>query len=42
MAVAFSLKSKANPFGVATYQLYPQGPEEYVGMLPTIGIGSGC
>jgi predicted nuclease of restriction endonuclease-like (RecB) superfamily len=35
MAVAFSLKSKANPVGVATYQLYPQGPEEYVGMLPT-------
>jgi hypothetical protein len=40
MAVAFSLKSKANPVGVATYQLYPQGPEEYVARQ--IGIGSGC
>ena len=35
LEVEFSLKSKANPIGVATYQLYPQVPEEYQGMLPT-------
>ena len=35
LEVEFSLKSKANPIGVATYQLYPQVPEEYEGMLPT-------
>jgi hypothetical protein len=35
LEVKFSLKSKANPIGVATYQLYPQVPEEYQGMLPT-------
>jgi predicted nuclease of restriction endonuclease-like (RecB) superfamily len=35
LEVEFSLKSKANPIGVATYQLYPQVPEEYKGMLPT-------
>ncbi|MBL1179074.1 PDDEXK nuclease domain-containing protein [Pantanalinema sp. GBBB05] len=35
LEVEFSLKSKANPIGVATYQLYPQVPEEYRGMLPT-------
>lgn len=35
LEVEFSLKSKANPIGVATYQLYPKVPEEYRGMLPT-------
>lgn len=35
LEVEFSLKSKTNPIGVATYQLYPQVPEEYEGMLPT-------
>ena len=35
LEVEFSLKSKANPIGVATYQLYPQVPEEYRGLLPT-------
>ena len=35
LEVEFSLKSKGNPIGVATYQLYPQVPEEYQGMLPT-------
>ena len=35
LEVEFSLKSKANPIGVATYQLYPEVPEEYKGMLPT-------
>ncbi len=35
LEVEFSLKSKANLIGVATYQLYPQVPEEYRGMLPT-------
>ena len=35
LEVEFSLKSKANPIGVATYQLYPQVPKEYEGMLPT-------
>lgn len=35
LEVEFSLKSKTNPIGVATYQLYPQVPEEYEGLLPT-------
>ncbi len=35
LEVEFSLKSKANPIGVATCQLYPQLPEEYRGSLPT-------
>jgi hypothetical protein len=35
LEVEFSLRSKANPIGVATYQLYPQAPEEYRGLLPT-------
>jgi predicted nuclease of restriction endonuclease-like (RecB) superfamily len=35
LEVEFSLRSKANPIGVATYELYPQVPEEYHGMLPT-------
>jgi hypothetical protein len=35
LEVEFSLKSKANPIGVATYQLYPQVPQEYQGLLPT-------
>ncbi|MEI6090820.1 MAG: hypothetical protein WCR42_10240 [bacterium] len=30
-----SLRTKTNPIGVATYQLYPQLPEEYKGKLPT-------
>jgi predicted nuclease of restriction endonuclease-like (RecB) superfamily len=34
LEVEFSLKSKANPIGVATYQLHPQPPEEYRGLLP--------
>lgn len=35
LEVEFSLRSKANPIGVATYQLYPQLPEEYRGRFPT-------
>lgn len=35
LEVEFSLKSKTNPIGVATYQLYPQLPQEYQGLLPT-------
>lgn len=35
LEVEFSMKSKTNPIGVATYQLYPQVPEEYQGLLPT-------
>ncbi|MBC6422946.1 MAG: DUF1016 domain-containing protein [Hormoscilla sp. SP12CHS1] len=35
LEVEFSLKSKTNPIGVATYQLYPQVPSEYQGLLPT-------
>lgn len=35
LEVEFSLKSKTNPIGVATYQLYPEVPKEYEGMLPT-------
>jgi YhcG PDDEXK nuclease domain len=35
LEVEFSLKSKTNPIGVATYQLYPQVPEEYQGLLPS-------
>lgn len=35
LEVEFSLKSKTNPIGVATYQLYPQASKEYKGMLPT-------
>jgi predicted nuclease of restriction endonuclease-like (RecB) superfamily len=34
LEVEFSLKSKGNPIGVATYQLHPQLPEEYRGRLP--------
>ncbi|MEM9092974.1 MAG: PDDEXK nuclease domain-containing protein [Cyanobacteria bacterium P01_F01_bin.53] len=34
LEVEFSLKSKANPIGIVTYQLYPSAPEEYKGMLP--------
>ncbi|MBY0575959.1 MAG: PDDEXK nuclease domain-containing protein [Gallionellaceae bacterium] len=35
LEVEFSLKSKANAIGVATYQLYPKLPKEYQGRLPT-------
>ena len=35
LEVEFSLKSKTNPIGVATYQLHPQLPAEYEGLLPT-------
>ena len=35
LEVEFSLRSKTNAIGVATYQLYPQVPEEYRGLLPT-------
>ena len=35
LEVEFSLKSKANPIGVATYQLYPHLPEELRGRLPS-------
>lgn len=35
LEVEFSLKSKANAIGVATYQLYPKLPQEYQGRLPT-------
>jgi predicted nuclease of restriction endonuclease-like (RecB) superfamily len=35
LEVEISLRSKANPIGVTTYQLYPQLPEEYKGKLPT-------
>ncbi|MCX6152725.1 MAG: PDDEXK nuclease domain-containing protein [Candidatus Kapabacteria bacterium] len=35
LEVEISLRSKANPIGVATYQLYPQLPDEYKGKLPT-------
>lgn len=35
LEVEFSLKSKANAIGVATYRLYPQLPEEYQGRLPS-------
>lgn len=34
LEVEFSLKSKANPIGVATYKLYPQVPDAYEGTLP--------
>ena len=35
LEVEFSLKSKANAIGVATYQLYPKLPKEYQERLPT-------
>ena len=35
LEVEFSLKSKANPIGVATYQLHPSVPAELMGRLPT-------
>jgi predicted nuclease of restriction endonuclease-like (RecB) superfamily len=35
LEVEFSLKSKANAIGVATYQLYPKLPKEYQDRLPT-------
>ena len=35
LEVEFSLKSKTNPIGVATYQLHPHVPPAYRGKLPT-------
>jgi predicted nuclease of restriction endonuclease-like (RecB) superfamily len=35
LEVEFSLRSKANPIGVATYELHPQVPDAYHGLLPT-------
>jgi len=35
LEVEVSLRSKANPIGVTTYQLYPQIPDELKGKLPT-------
>ena len=35
LEVEFALKSKANPIGVAEYQLQPKLPREYQGRLPT-------
>lgn len=35
LEVEFSLKSKANAIGVATYQLYPKLPKEYQDRLPS-------
>lgn len=35
LEVEFSLKSKTNAIGVATYQLHPKLPQEYQGRLPT-------
>jgi len=35
LEVEVSLRSKTNPIGVATYQLYPKIPEEYQGKLPS-------
>jgi hypothetical protein len=34
-AMPWRLKLKANPLRAATYQLYPQVLEAYLGMLPT-------
>ena len=46
LVVEFSLKTKANPIGVAEYQLTGKLPKEFKGMLPTAkqlseAIGSG-
>ena len=30
-----SLRTKTNPIGVSTYELYPQIPDAYKGKLPT-------
>lgn len=35
LEVEVSLRTKTNPIGVTTYQLYPQIPEDYKGQLPT-------
>jgi predicted nuclease of restriction endonuclease-like (RecB) superfamily len=35
LEVEFSLKSKANPIGVATYQLFPSAPKELEARLPS-------
>ncbi len=35
LEVEISLRTKTNPIGVTTYQLYPQLPDEYKGKLPT-------
>ena len=33
--VEISLRTKANPIGVSTYELYPELPSAYEGKLPT-------
>jgi predicted nuclease of restriction endonuclease-like (RecB) superfamily len=35
LEVEVSLRTKTNPIGVSTYELYPQLPESYIGKLPT-------
>lgn len=35
LEVEVSLRTKTNPIGVSTYQLYPKLPKEYRGKLPT-------
>lgn len=35
LEVEISLRTKTNPIGVTTYELYPQLPEAYKGKLPT-------
>jgi predicted nuclease of restriction endonuclease-like (RecB) superfamily len=35
LEVEVSLRTKANPIGVSTYELYPQIPDAYKGKLPT-------
>ena len=35
LEVEVSLRTKANPIGVSSYQLYPHLPDEYKGKLPT-------
>jgi len=35
LEVEVSLRTKTNPIGVSTYELYPQLPEAYKGKLPT-------
>ena len=36
LEVEFALKTKANPIGVAEYQLQPRLPAEFNGKLPTV------
>ena len=35
LEVEISLRTKANPIGVSTYELYPELPSAYEGKLPT-------